>query len=38
MHPAGGFVVSGLVHPLPARYPSRGLVDWRIARYRVVEP
>jgi len=35
MHPAGGFIVTGLVHPLPPEFPSRGAVDWRVARYRV---
>jgi hypothetical protein len=35
VHPAGGFVVAGLVHPRPPRSPSRGLVDWRIARYQL---
>jgi DNA-binding beta-propeller fold protein YncE len=34
-HPDGGFVVTGLVHPLPPEFPSLGLVDWRIARYQV---
>jgi hypothetical protein len=34
-HRGDGFVVTGLVHPLPMKFPSLGFVDWRIARYRV---
>jgi hypothetical protein len=37
VHPAGGFVVAGITHPVPPRPPSLGFVEWRIARYRVVE-
>ena len=36
VHPAGGFVVAGIVHPLPPKPPSLGLVEWRVARYRVL--
>ena len=38
VHPEGGFVVAGIVHPVPPRFPSLGAVEWRIARYRVPEP
>ena len=38
IHPAGGFVVAGVTHPVPPKHPSLGAVEWRIARYRVVEP
>lgn len=37
VHPAGGFVVVGITHPVPPKPPSLGAVEWRIARYRVVE-
>ncbi len=33
-----GFLVSGFVHPVPPSYPSRGAVNWRIARYRLERP
>ena len=35
LHPAGGFVVGGVIHPLPRRGPSLGAVSWRVAHYRV---
>ncbi len=37
VHPGGGFVVAGVVHPVPPKPPSLGAVEWRIARYRVLE-
>jgi hypothetical protein len=30
---SGGIVVAGVQHPVPARFPSLGAVEWRIARY-----
>jgi sugar lactone lactonase YvrE len=36
VHPAGGFVVAGVIHPVPPRHPSLGAVEWRVARYRVL--
>jgi hypothetical protein len=35
LHPSGDLVVSGSVHPLPPKPPSLGLIEWRIARYRI---